>query len=174
MGRAVTYEGIELPVQSTLAYFRTNGAAKVAAVAARHDDDIPLPAWATYSIQDPRRSIGNWPALLVDGIQSKNDTRPGASATARLYQIGIYVIAKGSGEEDAKTCAQRYMVAMIELLREMHDAHTDGIRWIWTGPDKPQENYVQTFVASGSRGYLSDARLIAVCSSPMGDDWPCN
>lgn len=167
------YEGIELPVQATLRYFVAHGADKVAEVAARHDASIPLPAWQTYSIQDPRGSIGNWPALLVDGIQSLVDPAPNAPRGSRIYRIGVYVIAKATGEEAAKTCAQRYVVAAMELLREMNaaTAENDGVRWRFVPP--PDEYYVRTFIPAGSQGYLSDARIIASCYSPHGDGWVC-
>lgn len=163
-----TYKGPSMVATLTRDYLVANQEAKVADVASRYSDGIELPKFAAVEIKDPRRSIKHWPSLLIMASQSVANI--GNAQNLRGYRFEFAILAQSKDEEKAKLNAMRYMEALMELLREMTAAKL-GVRWLFV--PLPDELYFPTYTTARGLEHISDARLIIVCSSPMGDDWSC-
>lgn len=157
----------ETPVDAALDYIVTNGATKIAAVAARYADGITLPALAAVRMSDPFiEAEPEFPVLY--GVAERDVPNMGAGGISRGFLLSseaVFIVVyelsvdqTGSGISEAETMRRmgaRYAVALLELLSD--SISSTGVEW-GTGI-QPEIRYGATFTNRDRVTYLSDVQV---------------
>ncbi|HAF44996.1 MAG TPA: hypothetical protein DCK83_08690 [Gallionellaceae bacterium] len=166
---SVNLLGVEKPLQLTLDYIDDNQAAKVAEVEARFNAEfsahqLALAPFAVVTIVDPRDELViETPMLFVVADQGgEHATRQSFRGFAGVYQFEFAVIALGEDEPKAKRAVWRYLIALWEMLSEMHSAshatEAGSLHWFTGNPTR--FFYMPTYTNDAGE-IFSDGRLLA-------------
>jgi len=163
----------EAVADKTMAYLRANSDEKVADVSRRFEAEVDLPTFAKYSIADPEflgLTLNDLPAVFVMPNDSDLEFTFGDGAAISTHRFQIAVIAFGLAEngeaaaETAKRASMRYLLAVVEMLREMHSHsdttyHVNGGTIHWGSDEQPWRLLYPIMRSLGSGEYVADARL---------------
>jgi hypothetical protein len=165
--------GAEAIADTTIAYIQAKAAAKLTDVAARPwSVALTLEPFKAIRLSEPdRESEQDFPVLYVMPDSTDIEPMKGNAALDGNYRFEFAVLAYDSGRSDrssaetAKRLAMRYILAVFEMLQEMHDRsdptyHVAGEPLDWgTGGIAPRFIYGLTYASSDGE-YLADARLV--------------
>lgn len=172
----MAHVGPEAIADATSAYIAANMTTKLAAVSARYTaTPLTMADFAAIRISDPdRESEADFPVLFIMPDQAELEWHAGHTSLTGRYRFEFAVlvwagVAPGSTDSQAeavKRLSMRYLLAVLEMLRDMH-THTDSTYYaggapIHWGSDEQaiQTYYKPVYVNRNGHEWLGDARLI--------------
>lgn len=153
-------------MRTAIAYFEANGATKIAEVMAAWnatypatEDLVTLENFARVTFEDPRYTTPSvYPVLHVfpvDGAIVGLD--PARHPSTYAFQFAV--LAQGIDEEHSKAAAMRYMIAVVEMLNDMHSHPARPLHWGTGGASRIY--YLPTRpLGPGGTAQVADIRLV--------------